>query len=117
MDMPPLTPPDKPLHPVFWRSLLVMACVLVFSFALHAKVAVYGQIRPQASTASKLWVNDIRPAAPIVVVLPLLVWLAVFLSIMVRWSDKESYCTRPVLAQERRRQQYLHRFLRPPPAL
>lgn len=38
------------------RILLVLSCVLVFSFAFHAKVAIYyhpGQI--DGSTASKMW--------------------------------------------------------------
>lgn len=38
------------------RILLVLACVLVFSFAFHAKVAIYHHPgRVDGSTASKMW--------------------------------------------------------------
>jgi hypothetical protein len=38
------------------RILLVLSCVLVFSFAFHAKVAIYHNPgHPDGSTASKMW--------------------------------------------------------------
>ena len=44
-----------------WRWLPVTASLLVFLFAFHAKTAVYGpslSVKPDAATASKLWVKD-----------------------------------------------------------
>jgi len=44
-----------------WRWLPFTACLLVFLFAFHAKTAVYGpslNVKPDAATASKLWVKD-----------------------------------------------------------
>src|ERR1017187_2092069 len=51
-----LTLPEKMLSPVGWRHLLLAACVLVFAFALHAKVSVYQQgTHIDTSTSSNLW--------------------------------------------------------------
>ena len=117
MDMPPLTPPDRPLNPVFWRILLLLACVLVFSFALHAKVAVYDHgSQPQPSTSSKLWLTGLKTEVPSATSLFTLFWLATFLTCLIFWQFEERYhavCGSE--ARELRRQQYLHRFLRPPP--
>jgi hypothetical protein len=45
---------DSPLG----RFLLVLSCVLVFSFAFHAKVAIYHQPgHIDGSTASKMWLS------------------------------------------------------------
>jgi len=118
MDMPPLTPPDQPLPPLLWRVLLLLACVLVFSFALHAKVAVYGHsTQPQPGTSSKLWTNGMRfEAPPENPSLPLL-WLTLFL-VSIIWLTPSSRLqeTRVVVARTRSSQQFLHRFLRPPPS-
>lgn len=116
--MPPLTSPDRHWSPASWRILLLMACVLVFAYALHAKVAVYHQSsQPQTSTSEKLWLNvekmNPQPIAPGVVVL----WFAAFVVCLFREhiaSRHEDVYGVPALA--RARQYYLHRFLRPPPA-
>jgi hypothetical protein len=117
MDMPPLTSPDRPLNPVLWRVLLVLACVLVFSFALHAKVAVYDHgSRPQPSTSSKLWLTGLRTDLPSTTSLISLFWLATFLTGLISWwSEQRYHAVSETVARELRRQQYLHRFLRPPP--
>ena len=58
MDMRPLTAPEKPLSPACLRFLPLVACVLVFAFAAHAKVSVYHQsTQPQTSTSAKLWLS------------------------------------------------------------
>ena len=119
MDMPPLTSPDRPLNPVFWRILLLLACVLVFSFALHAKTAVYERgSHPQASTSSKLWLTGIKTEQPSTApVVSLLFWFAAFLTCLVcRQMERRYHAVCETAAPELRRQQYLHRFLRPPPA-
>lgn len=117
VDMPPLTSPDKPLSPACWRLLLLTACVLVFAFALHAKVAVYHQsTQPQTSTSAKLWVNvekaTLPPLSPGVSAL----WLAAFII----WLLSPRPELRLAVVDRtpgivRARQLYLHRFLRPPP--
>jgi hypothetical protein len=117
MDMPPLTSPDRPLNPVFWRILLLVACVLVFSFALHAKVAVYDHgSQPQPSTSSKLWLTGLKTELPSASSLLSLFWFAAFLICLISWQFEPRYhAVCGTLARELRRQQYLHRFLRPPP--
>ena len=117
MDMPPLTSPDRPLNPVFWRMLLLLACVLVFSFALHAKVAAYDHgSQPQPSTSSKLWLTGLRTELPSTTSLIWLFWLATSLASLISWRFEERYhALCGTVARESRRQQYLHRFLRPPP--
>jgi hypothetical protein len=115
--MPPLRSPDKPLNPVFWRILLLLACLLVFSFALHAKVAVYsGTSHPQASTSSKLWLTG-QKSQPETIVPPMtLVWLATFITSLLCWQGVLPYQQGPALEiRGLGRQQYLSRFLRPPP--
>ena len=55
-----------PLQMACWRFLLLACCVLVFLFALHAKVSVYQQQHVDTSTSSKLWVScerhELQPA-------------------------------------------------------
>lgn len=118
MEMPPFTPPKKPLNPVFWRLLLFVACVLVFSFALHAKVAVYEQAQPQPhpSTSSKLWDNGAKFTLPPMTSGLSLVWLAVSIASLLGWQNSQRFHRTPVLACKRRHHHYLHRFLRPPPS-
>ena len=117
MDMPPLTSPDRPLNPVFWRMLLLLACVLVFSFALHAKMAVYDHgSQPQPSTSSKLWLTGLRTELPSATSLISLFWLATFLTSLISRRFEERYhALCGTVTRESRRRQYLHRFLRPPP--
>jgi hypothetical protein len=118
VDMPPLTAPDRPLNPRVWRVMLLLACVLVFGFALHAKVGVYtAGAHPDPSTASKLWMSDatwhMNTAAPTAT----LVWLAVLLSSLLRMYQVRRYVVAPAaIVQEQSNRQYLHRFLRPPPS-
>jgi hypothetical protein len=115
--MPPLTSPEKPLSPACWRFLLVLACVLVFAFALHAKVSVYDQsTQPQTSTSAKLWLNGerttIQPHSPSISVLwfaTLLVWL------FSEYPEMRLAAVVRTPGTVRARQLYLHRFLRPPP--
>ena len=117
MDMPPLTSPDRPLNPVFWRILLLLACVLVFCFALHAKTAVYEHgSHPQASTSSKLWMTGFKTQLPAATPLAPLLWFAAFLTCLIyRQRERRYHAVCETAAPELRRQQYLHRFLRPPP--
>jgi len=117
MDMPPLTSPDRPLNPLFWRILLLLACVLVFSFALHAKVAVYDHgTQPRPSTSSKLWLTGAKIDLPSTTSLFPLFWLTAFLACLISWRSEPRYhAVSETVARELRRQQYLHRFLRPPP--
>jgi len=117
MDMPPLTSPDRPLNPVFWRILLLLACVLVFSFALHAKVAAYDHgSQPQPSTSSKLWLTGLKIELPSANSLFLLFWFAAFLVCLISWQrEQRCHAVCETTARQLRRQRYLHRFLRPPP--
>ena len=117
MDMPPLTSPDRKLNPVVWHMLLVLACVLVFSFALHAKLAVYGQAQLHPSTSSKLWLSGAKFEPAATMPTPALLWLAAFVTCWFGWHNGTRWVTAPVaVAREQSRRQYLHRFLRPPPA-
>jgi hypothetical protein len=117
VDMPPLTSPDKPLSPACWRLLLLTACVLVFTFALHAKVVVYHQsTQPQTSTSTKLWVSVEKMASQPPSVSGSALWLAAFIV----WLLSPRPELRLAVVDRtpgivRARQLYLHRFLRPPP--
>ena len=118
VDMPPLTAPDRPLHPLVWKVLLLLACVLVFCFALHAKMAVYGQSsQPQPTTSSKLWANAERFDAPVQIPSSTFLWLAIFLASML-YLRAEGRLERERVAVPRQQHSltYLHRFLRPPPS-
>lgn len=105
------------MHPVWWRVLLLAGCVLVFGFALHAKLAVYGHTpQPQASTSSKLWLGagklEPQQVEPVVSVF----WLALFLlSSRLQPAEGRYHGVRLVPAVQQYRQYSPHRFLRPPP--
>jgi hypothetical protein len=115
MEMPPLTSPDRALSPACWRLLLVVACVLVFGFALHAKVAVYGHTaQPHASTASKLWVDGKKVDFDLPRVSSVLFYLAALLLVFSQQFEHRPYVHNAIPASALNRQ-YLHRFLRPPP--
>jgi len=46
---------------------LILACILVFLFAFHAKTAIYGQglkLSPHTATSTKLWVKNQRIPKP-----------------------------------------------------
>lgn len=118
VDMPPLTAPGKPLSPVSWRLLLLVACVLVFAFALHAKVAVYQQsAAPQTATSAKLWISSEKMSGqPLSSSLSLL-WLATLVVLLYspRTEARIEVVDRaPAVLLAR--QLFLQRFLRPPPS-
>lgn len=117
MEMPPLTAPDRPLHPLVWKVLLLLACMLVFCFALHAKTAVYGQSsQPQPTTSSKLWANAERFDAPVQISSSTFLWLVVFLaSLLYLHAERRLERECVVIPRQQRSLNYLHRFLRPPP--
>jgi hypothetical protein len=100
-----------------WRTLLLAACILVFAFALHAKVAVYGNAtQPHASTSSKLWLGGEKVQAQAVVPVLTAIWLATFrIYLFARQSARRYQAVYETVSRPQRRQQYLHRFLRPPP--
>ena len=87
-EMPCLIAPDKFFGPACWRLLLLVACVLVFAFALHAKVSVYQQGgHIDTSTSSKLWLDgDRQVSQPISQSLTVL-WLA---SLLIYFLHKQS---------------------------
>jgi hypothetical protein len=98
-----------------WRLLLLASCVLVFSFAFHAKVSVYQHpTHVDGSTSSKLWLNGEKPQA-ISSSLPA-IWLFAFLASLVFRQVQTAYesayrAPAPVYVGRL----YLQRFLRPPP--
>src|SRR5271157_464342 len=114
--MPPLTSPAKTLSPACWRLLLVAACVLVFAFALHAKVSVYQQgSHIDTSTSSKLWLDGERQVSQ-----PISQSLTVFrtsllICLLYKQSERRYDAVYRTPAPVQLSQLYLHRFLRPPP--
>jgi hypothetical protein len=106
------------LSPACWRLLLLLACVLVFAFAMHAKVAVYHQSsQPQTSTSDKLWMNAPKMTGRPLVLGASLLWFAT----LVVWLFSPQTRVRFVVVDVipgvfRAPQLYLRRFLRPPPA-
>jgi hypothetical protein len=115
--MPPLTAPDKPLSPTCWRLLLLAACVLVFAFALHAKVAVYHQSpQPQTSTSAKLWLNGEKVVIqPSFSTFPVLCFAALLFSLFSRPREARYEVAYRTSVPAQASRLYLHRFLRPPP--
>jgi|GEM_PF-2753236 len=115
--MPPLTSPEKTLSPACWRLLLLAACVLVFAFALHAKVSVYQQgDHVDTSTSSKLWLDGDRQGSHPISQSFTVLWLSSLLIYFLhKHSERfcDSICRTPAPALLS--QLYLHRFLRPPP--
>lgn len=96
VDMPPLTAPNKPIHPMCWRALLL--------------------IEPHPSTSSKLWISGAKWQPPPEVPACTMLWLAALLTCLLGWEGVRHYQSAPVaVVRERHRRQYLHRFLRPPP--
>ena len=114
-NMPPLTPPHRPMNAAFWRVLLLLACMLVFSFALHAKLAVYGHSQPQSSTSSKLWTSEAKIGAPSMDTGWLLLSLLLVTLYLQLTRNSHGYTAEPVVVRESRRRRHLSRFLRPPP--
>jgi hypothetical protein len=100
-----------------WRILLILACVLVFSFALHAKVAGYGPpFGPHPSTSSKLWLNGDKLHPPVVAPAPAPLWLAAFLAgVVVPRTLRNNQLVFAAATVAHHRMVYQRRFLRPPP--
>lgn len=115
--MPPLTPPDKPLSPACWRLLLVVACVLVFAFAMNAKVAVYYQsTQPQTSTSDKLWLDGQKMIEPPIVPAASVLWLATLVMLLYAPQSEMRFAVVDRTPRIFRASQLSwHRFLRPPP--
>ena len=109
--------PEKTLSPVGWRLLLLAACVLVFAFALHAKVSVYQQgSHIDTSTSSKLWLDGQRQVAQPISESLAVFWLASFLIyLFYKQSEGRHDAVYRAPAPVQLTQLYLHRFLRPPP--
>ena len=112
-----LTVDREPSHTPCSRWLLLGCCLLVFLFALHAKVSVYQQSRPlDAATSSKLWLDGVRHELPPVPARVAPFWLTTIILLLVNQQPERRYraaCPMPALATLS--QLYLHRFLRPPP--
>jgi len=104
---------DSPLG----RFLLVVSCVLVFTFAFHAKVAVYHHSgHPDTSTASKMWLTADRGQLPTQIsefsVLLFLLWFSLLVQCQAVRHQQE-HRSRPVPSPLT--QLNLRRFFRPPP--
>lgn len=103
-------------------AVTLLLCLLVFFFALHAKLAVYnGSAGAKAtpSTASKLWAGGqkLEDRAHRYDSTPLLVFAVVWLCALC--LRRECHVASPVVvpAADSLRRWHLHRFLRPPPFL
>jgi hypothetical protein len=115
--MPSLTAPDKFFSPSCWRLLMLAACVLVFAFALHAKVSVYQQGgHVDTSTSSKLWLDGDRQVSQPISQSLTVFWLAsVLIYLLYKQSERRYDAVYRTPAPVQLSQLYLHRFLRPPP--
>jgi hypothetical protein len=107
----------KHLDSPYGRLLLLLSCVLVFYFALHAKTAVYhNPSHIDGSTSSKLWLNGGKLESDVAVIDALLVWALPWLLVLPRVSGRRFF---PVLrcapVPVPSNKLYLARFLRPPP--
>src|SRR5271157_3355578 len=113
--MSPLTSPEKTLSPACWRLLLLAACMLVFAFALHAKVSVYRQgSHIDTSTSSKLWLDGDRHVSQPISRSLTVVWTSLLICIYKQSEGRYDAVYRmPAPLQLSRL--YLYRFLRPPP--
>lgn len=115
--MPPLTSPQRTLGVVCERLLLLAACVLVFAFALHAKVAVYEQSsQPQTSTSAKLWLTGEKTAPEPIFPSIGVLWFAV----LAVWLIRQRPATQPVGFERapvmlHAQQVFLNRLLHSPP--
>jgi hypothetical protein len=96
---------------------MLAACVLVFAFALHAKVAVYQQsAQPQTSTSAKLWLNGEKSATDPIFPSIAVLWFAVFAV----WLIRQRPAMQPVgfervPAMLHAQQVFLNRLLHSPP--
>ncbi len=115
--MQAVTSPREILCPIGWRLLLPAICVLVFVFALHAKLAVYHQSsQPQTSTSDKLWLNGEKATVP-----PIFPGIGgMWSAALVVWLFPQSPEMRPAVIDRapaviRAQQVFLYRFLHSPP--
>jgi hypothetical protein len=96
--------------------MLLAACVLVFAFALHAKVAVYDQSpQPETSTSAKLWLNPQRAPDPFSLTFPVPWFAALLFNLLFRPRETRYEVAYRTLVPSQAKRLYLHRFLRPPP--
>jgi hypothetical protein len=99
------------------RLLLVLSCVLVFSFAFHAKVAIYhhpGHI--DGSTASKMWPAGGQLESGLAGTELTVLWLCAFLfMLMTLPAQRRLAVRRSAVPLPRTQQFYSKRFQRPPP--
>jgi hypothetical protein len=108
----------EPLNLPSWRFLLALSCVLVFSFAFHAKLAAYypsGHI--DTSTSSKLWLNGDQAEADTPLSDSVAMWfmswvalLAVSPSVFYRYQEHRRLRVPSALSRFD-----LPRYMRPPP--
>ncbi len=102
-----------------WRFLLVFSCVLVFSFAFHAKIAAYyppGHL--DTSTSSKLWVNGDQAELGTPLSDSVALWFVAWVALLVGSSSLlfrryQERLRRPVPSPLNLFN--VHRHLRPPP--
>ena len=102
-----------------WQTPVLALCGLLFFFALHAKIAVYGgpPLKVTPSTASKLWANGQKMQGASVDSSPnALFWVASFCLCALclnRVGRVQRVLITPYPADPTLR--YRRRFLRPPP--
>jgi len=114
--MSPLTPPAKTVSLASWRFLLVAACVLVFAFALHAKVAVYQQgSHIDTFISSKLWLDGERQVSQPICQSLTVFWTSLPDYLLYNQSEGRHDTIYRTPVPNQLWQLYLHRFLRPPP--
>jgi hypothetical protein len=104
------------------RTLLLAVCVLVFLFALRAKVAVYNGNAPAKvtpTTSAKLWLSgqkmEVQSLDSSTAIWFWLALLSLFTLVLHRESIAQVASRSPLPSNVSLR--YLHRFLRPPPFL
>lgn len=106
---------------MFWRTLIVAICALVFFFALHAKTSMYDStgVKVTPSTASKLWLNSHKIEIPSQQPNSGLLFCIALLSLFVLYLERDRQRCEALSIQgpSNLPLQYLHRFLRPPPVL
>jgi hypothetical protein len=105
---------------IFWRTLIVAICALVFCFVLHAKTSMYDSagVKVTPLTSSKLWLNGQKLETPSQQSDgELLFCITVLCCMLVLCLNRDRQVYQPVPAREPGNLplQYLHRFLRPPP--
>jgi len=99
------------------RFLLLLSCVLVFSFAFHAKVAIYhhpGHV--DGSTASKMWPTSGKIESAVSGAELTVFWLFAFLLLVVCAPTQRRYAImRRSPVRLANQESHSGRFQRPPP--